>query len=134
MIKLHAVSVLWSSEFKEYMKQNTETEREQEREGDTHTACPAAVKTEQEAGRKLRAIRDLKTPETVSLPIALFLHASPICGSHRREERVKEGGAGEERLNVCKPCSGDCLMQTHTHRLTHTDHPTLIKTQTHLQV
>ena len=79
----------------------TETRRQREIAGerDTHThidyhrgteKSPATVKTEQEAGRKLRAIRDLKTPELSLTPIVFSL--LPLPSMALTEGRVKEAG------------------------------------------
>lgn len=86
------------------LRNETETQRQREIAGerDTHThidyhrgteKSSATVKTEQEAGRKLRAIRDLKTPELSLTPYCFSSPASPIYGSHRREG--EGSGAGE---------------------------------------
>ena len=108
-------------------QRDTETERDSRRERDTHTyprgmeKSPATVKTEQEAGRKLRAIRS-EDPRTVSRHIDLFL--PPLPSVALTEGRVKEGGLERERLSFCKPCSDRDCWDADTHTQTHTHRPT----------
>ena len=110
------------------MKQrHGDKEREQEREGHAHISWRDGKKCcncEDRAGgrEETQGNQRSEDPRTVSRPIALFL--PPLPSVALTEVSVKEGGPERERLSVCKPCSGrDCLMQTHTHRLTHTDPP-----------
>lgn len=107
------------------LRSETETRRQRERAGEREGhAHSVSCSCEDRAGgrEETQGNQRSEDPRTVSRPIALFL--PPLPSVALTEGRVKEGGLERERLSVCKPCSGrDCLMQTHTHRLTHTDPP-----------